>query len=445
MKRLSKLDKKYEIYKKRRSRLIKTLPSDSAFILPSWPLTSYPGNIEGAYQPCSHLIYFTGWTEPHSCLVILSGPPSKCLLFVQKKDPEKELWTGPVYGPKKAKDLFQMDMCYPYKDFSQVAPSILKKTHSLYYTFGINPYWDFQIKNLIQNLNKKKNKSLSLQDPLPFIASLRMKKSKEEIQMIKKAVNISGGAHRAVMKYARPGLNERALYGKFLFEIRKRGAQKEAYPGIFASGPNACILHYTNNNRIIKEGEMVLVDAGAEYKHYASDITRTWPVNGCFSKIQKKLYTKLLKIQKDMIQMLKPGLSFNDIQKKLVELLSLFMKEEALLSSPLKEIINKKEYKKYFPHSFGHLLGLDVHDLTFSEKNRPNRQGLLHLEEGFVLTMEPGLYLPERDRTLNPELRGLGFRIEDDILITKTGAEVLSHGAPKEVEELEDLINSRKN
>ncbi|MYE07154.1 MAG: Xaa-Pro dipeptidase, partial [Oligoflexia bacterium] len=340
----------------------------------------------------------------------------------------------------------------------------------LYYTFEINPAWDLQIKHLIQSLNKKKNRSLSLQDPLPLIAPLRMKKSQEEIQMIKKAVFISSQAHREIMKYARPGLNERALYGKFLFEIMKRGARKEAYPGIFASGPKACILHYTNNNRTIKEGEMLLVDAGAEYNYYASDITRTWPVSGRFSKIQKKLYTKLLKIQKDMIQMLKPGLSFYDIQKKLVELLSLLMREEGLLSRPLKEIIDKKEYKKYFPHSFGHLLGLDVHDLTFAENNRSNPSGKkekaseslsslgknktsetsqpadrdhLHLKEGFVLTMEPGLYLPEEDLSLKPELRGLGLRIEDDILITKTGAEVLSQGAPKEVEELEELILGR--
>ena len=263
-----------------------------------------------------------------------------------------------------------------------------------------------------------------------------MKKSREEIQMIKKAVSISSEAHIEIMKSTRPGINERELYGRFLFEIKKRGADREAYPGIFASGPNACILHYTKNNRVMKKGELVLVDAGGEYNYYAADITRTWPVSGQFSKNQKRLYTQLLKVQKKIIKTLKPGLSFRHIQNQLIKLLSAVMKEEGLLSGPLKDIIKKQEYKKYYPHSFGHLLGLDVHDVTFSETKN------VYLKEGFVLTIEPGIYLPEKETSLKPELRGLGFRIEDDVLITKTGAEVLSHAVPKEVEELEDLINS---
>ena len=412
------------------------MPEASALILPSWPLMIRSGNVECSYHPSSHLIYFSGLEEPHSCLIVLSGPPSKCFLFVQKKDPEKELWTGPVYGLKKAKDIFQIDACYPYTEFSQIAPKILKNVHLLYHTFGTNPAWDMQIETLIQTLKEKNRVSFSLQDPVQLIAPLRMKKSREEIQMIKKAVTISSQAHIEIMRYTRPGMSERELYGRFLFEIMKRGASKEAYPGIFASGSNTCILHYTNNNRVMQKGELLLVDAGAEYNYYAADITRTWPVSGQFSKTQKRLYKKLLKVQKKIIQTLKPGLSFKHIQNQLVKLLSTLMKEEGLLSGSLKEIIKKQKYKKYFPHSFGHLLGLDVHDITFSETKN------VYLEEGFVLTMEPGLYLPEKDSSLKPELRGLGFRIEDDVLITKSGAEVLSHAVPKEAEELEDLINS---
>ena len=283
------------------------------------------------------------------------------------------------------------------------------------------------------NTLKDKKKAITVCDSAPLTIPLRMQKNEEEIKTMKKAIAISSEAHTEVMKYCRAGLNERELHGRFLFEIMKRGAGAEAYPGIFASGPEACILHYTSNNRTMREGELLLVDAGAEYNYYASDITRTFPVNGKFSGIQKDIYTKLLEVQKQIIQMLKPGLSFKFIQDNLVELLSRLMKDVNILSGPVKNIIQEKKYKKYFPHSFGHSLGLDVHDPVFSERQS------IELKENFTITIEPGIYLPPEDTSLKPELRGLGFRIEDDILITKTGAEVLSHTVPKEVEELENI------
>ena len=421
-----------EVYKKRRKKLVSMMPKDSALMLPSWPEAKRSGDVYWPYRPSSDLIYLTGFEEPKSCLIILSN--SKSILFVQNKNLKKEIWTGPVYGPKKVLENFPIDSCYPFSEFSHIALEILKNTQSLYYSFNLNPCWDTQVNKLIQNLKTKKGTFISVHNSIRLMAPIRMKKSKEEIQCIKKAVAISSKAHIAVIKHCREDINERELYGLFLSEIRKRGAQAEAYPGIFASGSNACILHYTHNNCLMKKGDLLLVDAGAEYKHYASDITRTFPVSGRFTKTQKKLYTKLLKVQKQMIRFLKPGLFFSDIQNKLIELLSVLMKEEKLLPTSLKETIKTKQYKKYFPHNFGHLLGLDVHDPTFSEAQD------LQLRAGFVLTMEPGLYLPPNDFFLKPEMRGLGFRIEDDILITKTGSEVLSHAVPKEVEEIEELI-----
>ncbi len=434
MKKNSSVVKNTEVYKTRRNTLIQNMPEDSALILPSWPKTNRSGDVEWPYRPSSDLIYLSGFTEPYSCLVILSKPHSKALLFAQEKDPEKELWTGPVYGPEQAGDIFQVEACYPVSEFSHVAPEILKNICSLYYKVGINSHWDIPLKKLVLDLKSKKK--LSLQDPVQLIVPLRMKKEKEEISLIKKAVSISETAHIEVMKHTQAGLNERELYGRFLWEIKKGGAQAEAYPGIFASGQNACILHYTENTRKTQDGDLLLMDAGAEYNYYASDITRTFPVNGKFSKVQKNLYTKLLSVQKKTVESLKPGISFTDIQNKLVELLSLMMKEEGFFSESVKEIIEHKKYKKYFPHSFGHSLGLDVHDPVFSETKN------LKIKEDFVLTIEPGLYLPPDDMSLKPELRGLGFRIEDDILITKTGAEVLSKNVPKEAEEIEELIQS---
>ena len=266
-----------------------------------------------------------------------------------------------------------------------------------------------------------------------------MKKSPEEIEIIRKSISLSAEAHKEVMKHTKPLINEREMSVLFLSEILKRGADREAYTGIFASGPNACTLHYIKNDRVMKDGELFLVDAGGEYNYYSSDITRTFPVNGKFSTHQKRVYKKLLKAQKKIIRLLKPGIHFQAIQKEAVLLLSEIMKEEGFLPhSSIKDIVEKEEYKKYFPHFIGHSMGLDVHDPVFFKTQD------FALSEGFVMTIEPGLYLPPDDSTLKPEFRGMGFRIEDDVLITKEGSIVLSSSVPKEVEELEEIVGSKK-
>ena len=406
------------------------MPEGSALILPSYPVSRRSGDVNWPYRPSSDILYLSGFEEPDSCLILLSS--SQQILFVQKKDKQKERWTGSIYGPKLSCKLFDMDNSYPSSEFVALAPNILKNHSSFYYPFGLNPSWDRAMDTVIQALTKKNKISPSVHDPLKLMAPMRMKKSKEEISQIQKAINISATAFKEVIRHTRPKKNERDLYGLFLHEISKKGSVAEAYPGIFASGPNACILHYTKNNRVLQDGELLLVDAGAEFNHYASDITRTFPVNGRFSKTQKRLYTKLLKVQKKMISYLKPGLAFSKIQNLLITEMAQLMKEEKLLLSQSKaEIIKQGTYKKYFPHFFGHSLGLDVHDVTGPD---------VQLEEGFVLTMEPGLYLPPEDSSLPIGLRGLGFRIEDDILITKTGAKVLSQQVPKEPEEITDLM-----
>ena len=406
------------------------MPEGSALILPSYPVARRSGDVDWPYRPSSDILYLSGFEEANCCLILLSSPPQH-ILFVQKQDEQRARWTGPVLGPKRAGQLFEMDQTFLSSEFATIAPKILKNSTNFYYPFGLNSHWDRQMDQVIQALSQKNKISPSVHDPLKLIAPLRMKKSKEEVAQIQKAIDISAHAFKAVMKATAPKQNERALEGLFLREISQKGTLATAYPGIFASGPNACILHYTRNNRTMQAGELLLVDAGAEFNYYAGDITRTFPVSGVFSKIQKRLYTKLLKIQKKMITKLKVGMFFKEIQSLLVQEMALLMKEEKLLSGPIEKIIKKGTYKKYFPHFFGHSLGLDVHDVVL---------GPTQLKEGFVLTMEPGLYLPPEDTSLPLELRGLGIRIEDDILITKTGAKVLSQAIPKEPEEITDLM-----
>ena len=346
------------VYKKRRERLIKNMPEGSALILPSWPTMKYSVDLEWSYRPSSDLIYLSGFEEPASCLIILSRPQPKHILFTQKKNPEKELWTGSIHGPERASELFQMDICYPSSDFSHIAPEILKNNPSIYYAFNNSPLWDIQIQNLIQILKHKKKLFTSVHDSIYLTAPLRMKKNREEIRCIKKAVAVSTQAFKAVMKHSRPGINERELHGRFLFEIMKRGAWREAYPGIFASGPNACILHYTNNNRIIQDGDLLLIDAGAEYNFYASDITRTFPVNGKFSKVQKRLYKKLLEVQKNLIQAVKPGLFLSDIQKKAARLFVCFNKRGKSFIWIRKRYYQKTGIQKILPSFFWTFIGL---------------------------------------------------------------------------------------
>ncbi len=432
-----------KVYQSRRKELSKFLDSSSnklsALVVPSAPLIKMPGGKEIPFRQNSDLLYLSGFEEPKSCLVILfSSQKPKSILFVEEKNKEKELWTGWVHGPELAGEKFQVDECYPSNQFSVLSLKLLKNIDSLFYSFGLNVHWDQQIKNILTNLEKKNRMSVSVHNSTHLIASLRMKKSAEEIERMRKSISASAFGHDEVMKRCAPLVNERELHGIFLSAIMKKGAKEEAYTGIFASGPNACTLHYTKNNQVLQDGELLLVDAGAEYEGYASDITRTFPVKGKFSETQKRMYEKILEVQKQIIQFLKPGVLFDEIQKKTVEWLSELMREEGLLTGSQEQIIETKEYKKYFPHYFGHSLGLDVHDPL------PSKTRNFSIEEGFVLTVEPGLYLPKEDSSLKEELRGFAVRIEDDVLITKDGCEVLSEEIPKEMEALEERVGSQK-
>ena len=423
-------------YPKRREALLESLPKGSALIIASSPLSIRSGDVHYPYRPHSDMIYFSGWEEESAALIFsrtLEGE-KKQMLFVQDKNPAKELWTGPVHGPEDAAELTQISDCHAAGRFLDIIKEELKHIHSIYYSFHPFSEWNQEIHKWIQDL--KKPFRPSLHDSIQLTAPLRAQKDEYEIKTIKQAAHIAALAHKELVQNTRPGLNEQDLLNIFHTSIKKQGAGGEAYPGIFAGGPNSCILHYTKNTSSLKSGDLILIDAGAEYQYYASDISRTFPINGRFNKTQKRIYNKILGAQKTLIQNLKPGVSFVQIQNQANSLLSEILIEEKILSGSLKEVLKTKSYKKYFPHNFGHSMGLDVHDVVF--QNTP-----LTLPPGFVLTIEPGLYFPPGDDSLPHEFKGLGIRIEDDILITPTGAEVLSYEAPKEAGELEELFFSK--
>ncbi len=428
-----------DVYKKRRKKLLSLLSRGEALICGSSPLCIRSADVHYPYRPHSNMIYFTGIEEDLSCLLLIhdSKGKSRQILFVKEKDPVKALWVGEVMGPETAGDITQVDLCYGSCQFLPLAGELLQNISSLYYSFSDHSEWNEKIKQLLLFLKDKAVMGPSVKDSTRLIASLRVKKEPQEIEKIKQAVDIATKGHRAVMSHIQPRKTEKMMEDIFLATIKTHGAKEVCYPSIFASGNRACILHYTQNKAVLKNHELLLVDAGAEYHYYASDISRTFPINGKFSKLQKRIYNKLLNVQKTLIQQIKVGDLFIDIQNKACELLSQVMIEEKILTSSLKKVLKTKEYKKYFPHNIGHSMGLDVHDIVLNKPGSP-----LKCEPGFVFTIEPGLYFPPHDTSLAVGLRGMGLRIEDDILITPKGAQVLSHKAPKEVEELEELLGS---
>ena len=433
-------------YKKRISLALTALPSGSSLLIPSWPINFRPGQIAIPYRQNSDLLYLCGFEEENSFLVLLKEAHllGQIFLFVQSKDPEKELWSGPIMGTKKTALHFPIDRSYPIKDLEAICFTLLKDKHSIYYNWGLNSPFNKTITSLALKLKQKNQLFISFHDSTQIIAPLRMKKEGKEIKLIREATKISALSHIEVMRHTRPGLTENHLHGIFLSSSHKQGSYREAYPGIFATGKNACTLHYQKNNSPLQSGDLLLVDAGAEFNFYTSDITRTFPVNGRFSATQKRLYNKLLNIQKQLISFLKVGLSFSKIQNKAVLLITHLLLEEKLLSGKLKDLLKKSSYKKYFPHGFGHLMGLDVHDVYFDQSEKKKNLSL-KIEKGFVLTIEPGLYIPPNDHLVSAELRGIGIRIEDDIYINSKGKpEVLSKRAPREIEDIEATMRSDK-
>ena len=420
------------IFKERRQLVIDSLKENEAVVLPSQPVVYRQPDVPHPFRQNSFFYYLTGFEDSDAFLVLKKTSPSH-LLFVQEKNKEKEQWDGFRFGPDEAKDVFLMDQCEKSQLWREKLGHYLHGVSSIYSIRSIHPEWDRHLEQWI-SIQKTKGCQYSLLEIKDKLSSMRQIKTPHEVQKMKKACAVSRQAHIDVMKACRPGVNERALHGVFIESIMNQNCERESYPGIFASGSNALILHYIQNNKTCEEGELVLVDAGAEWEYYASDITRTFPVTGRYSPAQKILYSHVLDTQKKIIRALKPGVSPKRIQKQTQEMLFECLRKENILQ----KTNSAADVKKFFPHNFGHFLGLDVHDVSFFEKE--DRLNLL--KAGMAVTVEPGLYIPLDDKTVPEEFRGIGIRIEDDILITEEGCENLSEDIPKEAEEIEQIMAS---
>jgi Xaa-Pro aminopeptidase len=427
-----------EFFKNRRTRLAQLMKPNEVLVLFSTPEFYRNADVPHNHRQDSSLFYLTGFEEPESIFVYSPGQKAESVLFVQKKDPLKETWDGFLFGASGAKEQFAMDNAFENSEFEFKALDLLTHAQTVYTNAEYGTKDGMTLNRILKLAQKRKGRSglgvMTVADSLGLMGPLRVKKTEEEIQMLRKSCQISAEAHKAMMHAVRPGMSERELHGIFLHEIMKRGAQREGYSAIVASGTHATTLHYKTNHDVCQDGELLLVDAGGEYNYLTADITRTYPVNKKFTPEQKDLYERVLDVQKTMIAAVKPGTHFKALNEQVISMLVDHMLELKLFKHSKDEVISKRLYTKYYPHSLGHFLGMDVHDVGAyfnSDLSQP-----IPFEAGNVLTIEPGLYIPKDDEQAPKGLRGLGIRIEDDILVTDDAFEVLTHDCPKEVSDL---------
>lgn len=430
-----------EIFKRRRKKIIASL-NGAALIVAAHPEQLRNDDVHHFYRQDSNLYYLTGFEEPESFLLLRPGKNPESIMFVRQKNVERETWDGFRFGPEGTKKEFAIDAVYPIEEFQKQSVELLKGFEEVYYRQYKNKDADLLVEKVLLDLKRAYGRSgyglLSVKDADTFLGEHRLRKDEDDISNLRKACEISAQAHVAAMKFTKPGVTERQIQGVLAYNFYMNGAARVGYPYIIASGNNATTLHYNFNDQVCKKDDLLLIDAGAEYNYYTGDITRTYPVSGKFSVAQRKVYQGVLDIQKELIAYLKPGIFFKDLHEMAADRLTDLMLELNLVSGRKEDVIKSNQHKKYYPHGVGHWLGMDVHDSgLYFLKGEPRP-----IEAGMCFTIEPGLYIPINDMSAPVELRGIGIRIEDDIVITATGCEVMTAGVPKEISEIESIVGT---
>lgn len=428
-------------YKRRRRQLMRMMGSGSIAILPSAPVARRNRDVDYSYRPDSDFHYMTGFSEPDAVAVLIPGRNhAEYVLFCRERDPDKEIWYGARAGQDGARETYAADDSFPIGDLDDILPSMLEQCERVYYAMGCNPELDKRMSEWIKGIRTKPR--MEVQGPLEFIAldhylhDMRLYKSRSEIKAMRTAAKISSKAHKRAMKFCRPGMKEWQVEAEILHECARAGARDQAYSPIVGGGSNACVLHYIENSDELKDGDLLLIDAGCEYACYASDITRTFPVNGKFTPAQKALYELVLKAQQAAIEKVQPGNHWNDPHDAAVKVITKGLVELGILKGRVSTLIKNERYKQFYMHRTGHWLGMDVHDVGDYKIDGQWRL----LEPGMVLTIEPGLYIPAGTKGVAKKWWDIGIRIEDDLVVTKDGHDILSKDAPKKIEEIEALM-----
>jgi len=428
---------------RRRRQLMQAAGEGAILILPAAPERIRSRDTHYPYRQDSDFWYLTGFDEPEAVLVLVPGRKhGEAILFCRERDAEREGWDGPRLGPDGAVDVLGMDDAYPISDIDDILPGLLEGRRRVHYHLGRDPDFDLKLIGWINRVRAQARQGA--QPPQEFLAlghlldEMRLFKSADELKLMQRAADISVAAHRAAMRAARTGVHEYELQAEVERVFRMHDAQP-AYASIVGAGRNACVLHYRDNRAKSRDGELVLIDAGAEYRGYAADITRTFPVNGCFSREQRTLHDLVCAAQAAALAQAMPGVPYEAGHEAAVATLAEGLLSLGLLKGSLASVLASGDYRRFYRHKTGHWLGLDVHDVGEYRIDGESRL----LEAGMVFTIEPGLYIPTDDASVPARWRGIGIRIEDDVLVTPQGHRVLTDALERSADEVEALMASR--
>lgn len=428
-------------YARRRQTLMARMEPNSIAILPAAPMYIRNRDVEHVYRQDSDFQYLSGFPEPEAVIALIPGREhGEYVLFCRERDPERELWDGLRAGQDGAIAHYGADDAFPIGDIDDILPGLIEGRDRVYYAIGTNETFDHQLMEWIKMIRSKARQGA--QPPSEFVAldhllhDMRLYKSANEVKVMRHAAEISARAHVNAMRASRAGLHEYHLEAELDYEFRKGGAKMPAYGSIVAAGKNACILHYRENDAALEDGDLVLIDAGCEIDCYASDITRTFPVNGKFSPEQKAIYELVLAANEEAFKHIAPGKHWNEAHEATVRVITAGLVELGLLEGDVDELIAAEAHKAFYMHRAGHWLGLDVHDVGDYKIGGEWRV----LEPGMAMTVEPGIYIAADNQDVARKWRGIGVRIEDDVVVTKTGCEILTGGVPKTVAEIEALM-----
>lgn len=426
-------------FQERRERVLAAI-HPGVLVIPAAPLAIRNNDVEHEYRQDSDFFYLTGFDEPESVLVLNSQSEQPYTLFVRARDPEREVWDGARAGVEGAVSEYGADVAFTIGDLAQKLPDAIQNTERIFYRLGKNRSFDDTLLGAIDRVRGRARLGVtcpsSIVDAATVVHESRLKKSELELRAMQRAVDITRDAHLAAMSQAAPGMFEYEVEAILRGIFRRFGSERPAYSPIVGSGPNATVLHYHRNDRRMQEGDLLLIDAGCEFDYYAADVTRTFPVSGRFTPAQRTIYQLVLDAQLASIELTRAGRTFDDVHTASVEVITRGLCQLGIIEGPVEIAISELRYKPYYMHKTSHYLGMDVHDVGayfVAGKPRP-------LEAGMVITVEPGIYIAH-NAAVAEEYRGIGVRIEDDVLVTDGAAIVLSEAIPKRVDEIERVCS----
>jgi Xaa-Pro aminopeptidase len=426
-------------FARRRRHLMELIGRDAVAVLAAAPERTRSRDTLYTYRPDSDFYYVTGFPEPDAVAVLIPGrAQGEYVLFCRERDPVRELWDGYREGPEGAVERYGADDAFPIGDIEDILPGLLERSERVYYSMGVSADFDQRLLGWMQTLHARRQRGRApneLVDLDHLLHEMRLFKSRRELSAMRRSARIAVAAHQRAMRLCEPGRHEHELEAEFVHEFRRNGAHC-AYDPIVAGGTNACVLHYRTNNDELKDGDLVLIDAGCEYDLYASDITRTFPVNGRFTAPQRDLYEIVFEANRAAVAKVAPGNHWNDPHDAAVKTITRGLRELGILNGRLPSLLKEEAYKPYFMHKTGHWLGLDVHDVGDYKVADQWRM----LERGMVTTIEPGIYIAADAKGVNKRWRGIGIRLEDDVHVTKDGPDVLTGALALAADDIERLM-----